>query len=1109
MSRRINVSTNSFPVLLALLLVSACGISVFAYGSSFDSTSPIKQHFQVVAVQQEVDALLKWKSSLVNQTDSLLPSWKRNSTATPCKWYGIHCNTKGRIAELNITGLGLQGTLHSFNFTSFSNFVTLNMSFNKLFGPIPSQISNLPKLTHLDLSFNELSGHIPPEIGSLTSLNLLDLSANQITGSIPQEIGNLYFLTDLMLYMNSLTGTLPTSICNLTNLISLSIYENQISGVIPQNIGWLHSLTLLQLSRNNFSGSIPFSVTNLTSLDTLYIYANQLSGIIPQDIGRLRSLASLDFATNHISGSIPTSICNLTKLIYLSLNENNLSDIIPLEIGRLSSLTSLYLYTNNLNGSIPKSLTNLTRLDTLTLFSNQLSGAIPQDIGRLSSLTFLHLSLNQLTSSIPASMGNLSSVTTLHLFKNQLTGSLPIGIGNLPRLKMLGLSVNKFSGPLPQNLCQSGTLENFQADNNNFTGSIPRSLRNCISLRSLGLNKNELVDNVTEAFHVYPHLDWFVVSNNMLYGELSKDWGNCPNLTLLNFRGNNITGRIPPEIGKLKIISILDLSSNKLVGEIPKELFKLSSLIKLILRNNKLTGGLSSEVGIKNNFSGSIPPQIGNLDSVQILLDLSYNQFSGEIPSAFGKLTKLITLNLSHNKLSGSIPSSFDQMFSLTIVDVSDNELSGPIPHIKAFEDAPIDALKNNKGLCGNNSRSLKPCDSSVANRRKQDKKKLLLVILLPLIGSLFLLFVFFAILFRLRKRVVRNAATTDQATATNTRRDIFSIWNYDGKLVFEDIIRATEDFDSKYCIGTGGYGSVYKAELSTGQVVAVKKLHSSDEDSEILDLNSFEREVHALTEIRHRNIVKLFGFCSNPERRISFLVYEFVERGSLKNVLSGEEQAVEFDWIKRLRFIKGTANALAYMHHDCIPAIVHRDISSNNISLDSEYEARVSDFGTARILKPDSSNWTALAGTYGYVAPVYLSNNVFSKLAYTMKVTEKCDVYSFGVIILEVLMGRHPSEIITMLSQIDSSSMSSSNHEGKNIRLIDILDQCIGVPPEVVQNEILRSAKVGFTCLRGDPLTRPTMEEVSAELSSSAQSNSSSPKSFETITLGDLLMSQ
>ncbi|XP_026445413.1 MDIS1-interacting receptor like kinase 2-like [Papaver somniferum] len=190
-------------------------------------------------------------------------------------------------------------------------------------------------------------------------------------------------------------------------------------------------------------------------------------------------------------------------------------------------------------------------------------------------------------------------------------------------------------------------------------------------------------------------------------------------------------------------------------------------------------------------------------------------------------------------------------------------------------------------------------------------------------------------------------------------------------------------------------------------------------------------------------------------------------------------------------------------MHHDCIPAIVHRDISSNNVLLDLEYEAHVSDFGTARILKPDSSNWTSLAGTYGYVAP---------ELAYTMKVTEKCDVYSFGVLMLEVLHGRHPSEIITLLSPEllpTSSSTSTSNVSVKIIMLKDILDECLGEPMDVVKKEIMYFVKVGLSCLHGDPHNRPTMQEVSVELSRSALNRPSFGKPFETVTLGDLLMGE
>ena len=193
---------------------------------------------------------------------------------------------------------------------------------------------------------------------------------------------------------------------------------------------------------------------------------------------------------------------------------------------------------------------------------------------------------------------------------------------------------------------------------------------------------------------------------------------------------------------------------------------------------------------------------------------------------------------------------------------------------------------------------------------------------------------------------------------------------------MYESIIKATEEFDSKHCGGVGGCGSVYKAELQSGQVVAVKKFHSV-QDGDITNAKGFKNEIHALLEIRHRNVVKLFGFCSHP--RQSFLVYKFLEGGSMKDLLSNKEEVVSFDWIKRAYVVRGVADALSYMHHNCSPPIVHRDISSKNILLDPKYEAHISDFGTGRFLKPDSSNWTLFAGTFGYTAP---SNIIFSLLA-------------------------------------------------------------------------------------------------------------------------------
>jgi serine/threonine protein kinase len=205
--------------------------------------------------------------------------------------------------------------------------------------------------------------------------------------------------------------------------------------------------------------------------------------------------------------------------------------------------------------------------------------------------------------------------------------------------------------------------------------------------------------------------------------------------------------------------------------------------------------------------------------------------------------------------------------------------------------------------------------------------------------------------------------------------RDVFSVWNFDGRLAFDDILRATENFDDKYAIGEGGYGKVYKAQLQYGQLVAVKKLHPVEE--EFIDERMFHSEMKILSQTRHRSIVKLYGFCSHPEYK--FLVYEYIQRGSLHVTLENEELAKEFDWQKRAALVEDVAQALYYLHHDCNPPIIHRDITSNNILLDTNFKAYVSDFGTARILKPDSSNWSALAGTYGYIAPgIYL---IFSHL--------------------------------------------------------------------------------------------------------------------------------
>ncbi|KAH7861693.1 hypothetical protein Vadar_029387 [Vaccinium darrowii] len=305
-----------------------------------------------------------------------------------------------------------------------------------------------------------------------------------------------------------------------------------------------------------------------------------------------------------------------------------------------------------------------------------------------------------------------------------------------------------------------------------------------------------------------------------------------------------------------------------------------------------------------------------------------------------------------------------------------------------------------------------------------------------------------------------KNQKNQNEARSTN-HGNIFSIWNYDGRIAYEDIIKATNDFDIRYCIGTGGYGSVYRAQLPSGEVVALKKLHRLEAENPAFD-HCFRNEVQMLATVRHKSIVKLYGFCLH--NKCMFLVYEYMQKGSLFCALRFDVEASEIGWTHRVKIVEAMAHALSYLHHDCTPPIVHRDISSNNILLNSELEAFVADFGTARLLHPNSSNQTVIAGTYGYIAP---------ELAYTMVVTEKCDVYSFGVVALEIIMGRHPRDLLSSLSKPSFES----------IMITDVLDPRLPPPTNpIVAGNIVQVVTMAFSCVRPEPLSRPTMRHLSQE---------------------------
>ncbi|XP_050145540.1 MDIS1-interacting receptor like kinase 2-like isoform X1 [Malus sylvestris] len=780
------------------------------------------------------------------------------------------------------------------------------------------------------------------------------------------------------------------------------------------------------------------------------------------------------------------SLCNWTAIACTKTNTVSKIDLSNMQItGTLAlfdfslfpNLTHFNLSGNYFRGPIPSAIGNLSRLTTLDLSGNkfieesqnQFSGPIPPSIGQLRELQYLDLSANSLNSSIPSELGLCTNLTHLSLSSNNLNGELPLSLSNLKSLVQLDLHNNRFIGQI-----------------------LPSLVSNWTELVSLNLQQNNFGGTISAEIGLLTQLQYLRLYSNEFSGEIPQSLGNLSKLHVLYLFDNHLTGEIPQSLGKLTQLQLLDLSNNHLTGEIPQSLGKLTQLLGLYLKHNHLTGEIPQSLGnlsglwrlylSANNFTGVIP-RISGLTGL-FDLDLSSNSLSGAIPSELRMLTRLQYFNASHNNLSGEIPSALDHMFTLSSYDFSYNKLTGPLPTSGIFNNAPKSAFVGNHGL---RSHAEGPTESkSSSTKSKSANKNMVSVFLFSFLGfATVAIAIAFFLMFHKRSKIRPQVIKTSQ----NFEDYESMILQEEVKFTFREVVKAMDDFHEKHYIGRGGFGRVYKAELESGQVVAVKRLNTNDSnDIPAINLQSFENEIRTLTTIRHRNIIRLYGFSSR--RGCIFLLYEYLQRGSLGKALYGVEGATELGWPTRVKILEGLAHALSYLHHDCSPPIVHCDVTVNNVLLEQDFEPRLSDFGTARLLSIDSSNWTNIVGSLGYMAP---------ELAYIMQVTDKCDVYSFGVVALEVMMGRHPRDMLE--SQLLESS--TSMNENAELLLKDVLDQRLEPPANELAKAVVLVMSIALACIRTRPGLRPTMHFVSQKLS--AQSLPCLPEPFGMLTIKKL----
>lgn len=869
----------------------------------------------------------------------------------------------------------------------------------------------------------------------------------------------------------------------------ISLDNKSLSGDISPSLSVLRSLQILSLPSNLLSGKLPSEISRCTNLRVLNLTGNQFVGAIP-DLSALRHLQVLDLSANYFSGSIPSWVGNLTGLISLGLGENDYNESeIPETLGNLKKLTWLYLGGSHLIGEIPESLYEMKALETLDISRNKISGRLSRAISMLQNLYKIELFSNNLTGEVPAELANLTNLQEIDLSVNKMYGRLPEEIGNMKNLVVFQLYENNFSGELPAGFADMRHLIGFSVYRNSFTGTIPENFGRFSPLESIDISENQFSGNFPKFLCESRKLRFLLALQNNFSGTFPESYATCKSLERFRISMNRLSGKIPDEVWALPYVIIIDLAYNDFSGVVPSEIGLSTSLSQIVLINNRFSGKLPSELGKlvnleklylnNNNFSGEIPPEIGSLKQLSSL-HLEENSLTGSIPAELSHCTRLVDLNLAWNSLSGNIPQSVSLMSSLNSLNISGNKLTGSIPdNLDAIKLSSVDFSENllsgripsglfiiggekaflgNKGLCvGENLKpsinsDLKICAKNNGQTRVSADKSVLLFC----IASIFVAVL--AALLLLSCRNLRHGADKNLQgqKEVNQKWKLASFHQVD--IDADEICKLDED----NLIGSGGTGKVYRVELRKNRaMVAVKRLWKVD------GVKILAAEMEILGKIRHRNILKLYACLLKGGSNL--LVFEYMSNGNLYQALHRQikDGKPDLDWNQRYKIALGAAKGIAYLHHDCNPPIIHRDIKSSNILLDEDYEPKIADFGIARFAEKSDKQlgYSCLAGTLGYIAP---------ELAYATDITEKSDVYSFGVVLLELVSGREPIE--EEYGEAKDIVYWVLTHLNDRESILNVLDE--RVASDSVE-DMVKVLKVAIKCTTKLPTLRLTMRDV------------------------------
>ncbi|CAL5390122.1 unnamed protein product [Camellia sinensis] len=881
--------------------------------------------------------------------------------------------------------------------------------------------------------------------GTICHITHLKVYALDVIGVIPDELWTLTHLINLNLAQNYLTGPLSASIGNLTRMQYLSLGTNALSGELPVELGKLTNLISLSVSSNNFSGPLPSDLGNLAKLEQLYIDSSGLSGAIPSSFASLQNMKTVWASDTELNGSIPDFIGNWSKLTTLEISGKRIWKCDPIDIFQLNlvdrfenNLKHLDLSFNNLTGQIP---------DALFLGNNKLTGTLPAQMS--TSLLNIDLSYNELSGSFPSWISKqglqLNLVANNFTVESSNNSVLPSGLRCLQR-----------NFPCYRNSPVSATIPGFLSIEESEL-LLKKSVKLAVDARDKFWDAKNRISG-----HGYNRA--LVAASIGSDGERSSEHedllrrSNCFAGTLLDARGGmnrrryNIVVRLRRR--KLRVMKMKkqrkksfckpeyrSFSSSQFTKTLDSELFQTARISAGSLRYY----GLGLENG---NYSVSL-----QFAEMAILTSKTWKSVGRRVFDIYIQGNRVLK-DFDIRKEAGG--ASFQAVQKDFTVRVSENYLEIHLfwagkgtcciptqatygPSISAISATPADFIPT----VSNNP----PTPTS------KSKSGLIVGIVVPVAVVTFLSAFMLYCFVQRRKRAHRNEE--EALLGIDARPYTFS---------YAELRAATEDFNPTNKLGEGGFGPVYKGTLNDGRVVAVKQLSVASHQGK----GQFVTEIATISAVQHRNLVKLYGCCIEGDKRL--LVYEYLENKSLDQALFGKK-TLYLNWPTRFDICLGVARGLSYLHEESRVRIVHRDVKASNILLDSDLIPKISDFGLAKLYDDKKTHIsTRVAGTIGYLAPEYAMRG---------HLTEKADVFGFGVVALEIVSGRLNSDSSLQDDKIYLLEWAWNLHENKHE--VELVDANLS---EFNEEEVKRVIGISLLCTQTSPTLRPSMSRVVAMLS-------------------------